>query len=211
MTIPFFSVVIATYNREKLLKRALNSLCLQTEKDWELIVIDDGSTDQTKEIVKEYAELKPQYFFQENKGFIRAKNAGIKRSKGKFITFLDSDDEYAPDHLQLRKKFLRENPQTEFLHGGVKIIGQPYVPDVNQPDKKIHLSECFIGGTYFLSKKAVEILKGYGSTALSTDFDMMQRAISKGLTIEKVDFPTYIYHRDSGSSITNDMLKGLDQ
>lgn len=210
LKLPFFSVVIATYNRAHLLPRALESLLHQTEKDWEAVIVDDGSTDETKEIIQQYKSDRFRYYHQENQGFIKAKNAGIARSKAKFITFLDSDDAYEKDHLFLRKEYLIKNPHLDFIHGGVRIIGQPFVPDVNNPNQKIHLSECFIGGTYCFNKKAVQQLKGFGSTALGTDFDMMQRAEKSDLIIEKVDFPTYIYYRDAGSSITNDMLRSLD-
>lgn len=208
-SIPFFSVVIATYNRAHLLPRALDSLLNQTEKDWEAIIIDDGSNDETKSVIKKYHLGQFKYYYQENKGFIQAKNAGILQSSAKYITFLDSDDAYEPDHLRLRKEYLLRHPEIDFLHGGVRIIGQPFVPDVNNPHQKIHLSECFIGGTYCLNKKAVHKLKGFGSTALGTDFDIMTRAENSDLNIEKVDFPTYIYYRDAGSSITNDMLDDL--
>ena len=213
MKTPYFSVVLATYNREKLIERAVKSLLQQTEKDWELIIIDDGSEDHTAEILQPYLENNKniKYFHQENKGFIKAKNAGIKKTKGKYITFLDSDDAYALKHLEIRKEILEKDKSIDFLHGGVKIIGQAYVPDVKNPEKKIHLSECFIGGTYFLNKKAVQKLEGFKSTALETDYNFMQRAKSADLKIEKTDFPTYIYHRDAGSSITNDMLSKMNE
>jgi len=211
MKTPFFSVICATYNRAHLLKRALDSLFAQTTTDWELIIIDDGSTDHTAEIVKPYEALKPEvnYYYQQNKGFIEAKNVGINKAKGKYITFLDSDDAYKPEHLAIRKKILEEQKNIDFLHGGVEIIGQAYVPDAENPQQKIHLSNCFIGGTFFLNNKAIQHLKGFEGTALNTDFDFMQRAKAAGLNISKTNHPTYRYYRDSGSSITNDMLDDM--
>lgn len=213
MKTPFFSIVLTTYNRAKLLPRALESLINQTEKDWELILIDDGSTDQTAEIIKPYLKAieNINYFYQENQGFINAKNVGIRKSTGRYITFLDSDDEYHPTHLAKRKQLLKKEENIDFLHGGVKIIGSAYVPDANNPTEKIHLSDCFIGGTFILNKKAVQKLKGFESTALKTDYDFMQRAKSADLKIVKTDFPTYIYYRDSENSITLDMLAELDK
>lgn len=213
MNKPFFSVICTTYNRAELLKRALDSLFGQTTLDWELIIIDDGSTDHTAAIVKPYIKLGQEvsYYFQENKGFIEAKNVGIKKAKGKYITFLDSDDAYAPEHLALRKKVLEDDQGIDFLHGGVEIIGQAYVPDAQNPQKKIHLSHCFIGGTFFLNQKAIIHLNGFEGNPLNTDFDFMQRAEACGLKIIKTNFPTYIYHRDAGSSITNDMLDKLNE
>lgn len=211
MKTPFFSVICATYNRADLLKRALDSLFAQTTADWELIIIDDGSTDHTAEVVTSYRDLKRKvtYFYQENKGFIEAKNAGINKAKGKYITFLDSDDAYAAEHLAIRKKILETQKHIDFLHGGVVIIGQAYVPDAENPQQKIHLSDCFIGGTFFLNQKTIRHLKGFQGTALNTDFDFMQRAEAAGLKILKTKYPTYCYYRNAGSSITNDMLDDM--
>lgn len=207
----FFSVILTTYNRKELVQRALRSLVNQTEKDWEAIVIDDGSTDKTADAVRAgFQNDRIQYVYKENTGFILAKNRGIELAKGRYITFLDSDDEYAPEHLRIRKNILLKNPEIDLLHGGVEIIGQPYVPDVFNPHVKIHLSDCAVSGTFFIKEKAMHQLKGFGGTALTTDFDFMQRAEQAGLKIKKTDYPTYIYHRDEGGSITNDMLRAMD-
>src|SRR5690606_12706021 len=150
----FFSVIITTYNRAALFKRALESLISQTEKDWEAILIDDGSTDDTYDQIEPYIDKYPQiqYKKQSNRGTVSAKNAGIASARGKCITFLDSDDEYSVNHLQSRRLILEENPNVEFLHGGVRVIGNEYVPDRHDHSKKIHLSECVIGGTFFIKK-----------------------------------------------------------
>lgn len=204
---PFFSVIVTTYNRAELVNRALKSLFAQTETDWELILIDDGSSDGTQAKISEFFKNpKTQYIYQDNTGFIQAKNNGIALAKGKYICFLDSDDTFKPDHLQIRKQLLVENLEIDMLRGGVEIIGQPYVPDVNNPDKKIHLSECAISGTFFVSRKMMEKLDGFKGNPLNTDFDFLQRAENMKFNIQKIDFPTYVYHRDEGSSITNDML-----
>ena len=102
LELPFFSVIITTYNRKKLLERALSSLLNQTEKDWEVVLIDDGSEDGTSEMIPAYQKKIPRfsYVYQENKGFIQAKNEGIRRSKGEYLTFLDSDDEWLPEKTE---------------------------------------------------------------------------------------------------------------
>ncbi|MEP6626957.1 MAG: glycosyltransferase family 2 protein, partial [Ginsengibacter sp.] len=93
--VPFFSVIITTYNRAGLLIRALESLTSQEETDWEGIIVDDGSTDDTAIAVLPY--LKPgsnfRYIRQQNTGYSDAKNTGIFSATGKYVTFLDSDDE----------------------------------------------------------------------------------------------------------------------
>lgn len=205
---PFFSVVITTYNRMGLLKRALDSLLQQTETDWEGVIIDDGSTDQTENIIQPYIKQNKalSYFYKENDGFIEAKNSGIKRAKGKYITFLDSDDQYAENHLKSRKKLLLQHQGIDLLHGGVQIIGNQYVPDCNNPDEQIHLSKCVISGAFFVEKKAMRKLQKFKGDSLTTDDDFMTRAIQNKLKIMKTDLPTYKYYRDNEDSITNQLL-----
>lgn len=202
---PFFSVIIATYNRERLLNRALQSLLKQTEDDWEAVVIDDGSTDGTADLVREYKQRIPEkltYVKQSNLGVVTAKNAGIACVNGRYITFLDSDDTYEPTHLSSRRDLLTQHPAIDFLHGGVTVIGSSYVPDVERPGEKIHLSKCAISGTFFIKTDWGEPLKFTGE-ALGTDADFMKRAQASSRHIVKTTEPTYVYHRDTPQSITS--------
>ncbi len=205
--VPFFSVIMTTYNREALMDRALQSLVEQTETDWEALIIDDGSTDATEQRVQKYLQKYPKihYQYQENRGFIAGKNAGIRLANGKYITFLDSDDEYEKTHLATRKEILLKEQQIDLLHGGVKIIGSEFVPDANNPSQKIHLTACAISGTFFIKRRAMQRLDKFAGNELTTDADFMKRALKNNLSIVKTDIPTYIYHRDLESSITLDM------
>ncbi|HLT41275.1 MAG TPA: glycosyltransferase family A protein [Sphingobacteriaceae bacterium] len=204
----FFSVIITTYNRAALLTRALESLISQTEKDWEAILIDDGSTDDTYDQIEPYLNRYPQiqYKRQSNQGTVSAKNAGIASARGKFVTFLDSDDEYSDNHLQSRRLILEENLNVEFLHGGVKVIGNEYVPDRHDHSKKIHLSECVIGGTFFIKKEVALAFEGFKPFLVGTDADLFERISKTKTTILKTELPTYIYHRESNESITHNLL-----
>jgi glycosyltransferase involved in cell wall biosynthesis len=205
----FFSVVITTYNRAVLLKRAVESLIAQTEKDWEAIIIDDGSTDDTYDQIKPYLDSYPQiqYRKQSNQGTVSAKNAGIDLAHGKFIAFLDSDDEYAVNHLQSRRLILERNPTVEFLHGGVKVIGNQYVPDRHDHSKQIHLSKCVIGGTFFIKRGIALALEGFKPFPVGTDADLFERVCKTETVVLKTELPTYIYHRESEQSITHQLGK----
>ena len=205
--LPFFSVVLTSYNRARLLKRALLSLINQTEKEWEAIIVDDGSTDDTHAQITPYLKTnnKITYFRQVSKGCVASKNAGISLSTGKYITFLDSDDEYSPDHLATRKAILTKNPAVSFLHGGVKVIGSPYVPDRFDYKKMVHLRNCAIGGTFFIEKNLAFLLKGFSAMSLGHDADFFDRVIQSGASIMKTEQPTYIYHRETQNSITNNL------
>lgn len=207
---PFFTVIIASFNRADLITRALDSLVSQTEKDWEAIIVDDGSTDDTHCRVKSYLKkhLAIKYISEQHKGMTGAKNTGIRLSSGRYITFLDSDDEYEPTHLESRKTILEQHPAVRFLHGGVKIIGNPYVPDRFNPGKKINLDECVIGGTFIIEKNSAVLLGGYRDIVLGSDGDLFDRVKSVNLMILKVSTPTYIYHHETEDSITNRLLTG---
>jgi len=207
---PFFSVIITSYNRAHLLKRALDSLLCQTEPDWEAIIIDDGSTDNTAFEICPYRNQKIQYFWQQSKGASESKNAGINLANGKFITFLDSDDEYHPTHLQTRKEILSKE-KIDFLHGGVTVIGNKWVPDRLNYHQMISLSECTIGGTFFIRKSIAIKLKGFRDLPLGSDADLLERAKQKKVVIEKTDLPTYIYHRENSNSITNKLALALHE
>ena len=206
--IPFFSVIMCTLNRNHLISRALDSLLLQVEKDWECIIIDDGSIDETFHTVKKFADMysNVKYIYHSNKGTGLSRNAGILAASGMFITFLDSDDEYHPDHLSIRKTILEEYTNLDLLHGGVEIIGNPYVTDKNDYTKQIHLSECVIGGTFVIPRYKLHQIGGFSNLRYADDADLYQKAVDASWNIAKIDYPTYIYHRDSPDSLCTNQL-----
>lgn len=208
-TAPYFSVVLTTYNRASLLSRALQSLIFQTETDWEAILIDDGSTDDTSLMVQQFLkeDQRIRYYHFSPSGATAAKNKGIRLSRGKYITFLDSDDEFHPSHLKLRREFLEKHPGVLFLHGGVQIIGNPFVPDMHDYDRQIHLSGCAIGGTFFIARQLADEIGEFATIPLGSDAEYLERVIQKGYPFKKIDNPTYIYHREVENSITNNLMK----
>lgn len=103
---PFFSVVIPVYNRAALLGRALHSVLAQTEQDFEIVVVDDGSVDNPSRVVEEFADPRIVFVRQENRGGGAARNAGIDKARGRFVAFLDSDDRFFPHHLATMRKLL---------------------------------------------------------------------------------------------------------
>ena len=109
MVTPRVSVVIPTHNRRVLLERALASVFAQTRRDFEVIVVDDGSTDGTRSMVQAHGEV--SYFFQANGGPAKARNTGIREARGDFIAFLDSDDAWLPDFLAVQSDILDLHPE----------------------------------------------------------------------------------------------------
>ena len=109
---PFFSVVIPVYNRASLLAQALRSVLAQSDQDFEIIVVDDGSTDDPVRVVDALGDLRIVIIRQDNRGGGAARNTGIDRARGRFVAFLDSDDEYLPHHLAAMRRLLDQAPNT---------------------------------------------------------------------------------------------------
>jgi glycosyltransferase involved in cell wall biosynthesis len=108
---PKVSVILPTYNRAHLIDRAIRSVLSQTYQDFELIVIDDGSTDKTEEVVKSFNDSRIRYFQQNvNKGPAAARNIGIKAANGEYIAFQDSDDEWLPEKLEKQVEIIKNVP-----------------------------------------------------------------------------------------------------
>ena len=114
--IPLVSVIIPTFNRERFLPRAMRSVLEQSFRDLELLVVDDGSTDGTGEIVKSLGDSRTRYFHQQNRGVSSSRHLGIKEGKRKFCSCLDSDDEWLPRKLERQIEFLEENPGYDAVH-----------------------------------------------------------------------------------------------
>lgn len=112
------SVIIPTYNRAMLLGNAIESVIAQELPDWELIIVDDGSDDETEAVVKGYQDGRFRYIYQENQGTSAARNTGIRASKGEYVAFLDSDDRYLPNMLQLLAPVLENTPELCLVASG---------------------------------------------------------------------------------------------
>ncbi len=111
-----FSIVIPCYDRASLIGIAHKSVLSQTFPDWELIFVDDGSTDNTAEVIAAFEDPRIRYIKTENRERGAARNTGIQMAKGKFIALLDSDDYLLPDHLSTALSIINNNPTIEFLH-----------------------------------------------------------------------------------------------
>jgi glycosyltransferase involved in cell wall biosynthesis len=116
------SVIIPTYNRAKLITKTIDSVLAQTYTDYEIIVIDDGSTDDTLQVLQSYKD-KIRYIYQENAGVSAARNCGIEAAQGKWVAFLDSDDQWLPNKLSAQIEFVSRN-HTKVCFTNVVIIGE---------------------------------------------------------------------------------------
>ena len=112
---PSTSIIIPAYNRFSLLCEAINSVLAQSDKDYELIVVDDGSTDATSTVQAIYGR-RLQYVRQENRGVSAARNRGISEARGNLIAFLDSDDLWCPEKLAVQKAAMKKDPSCQISY-----------------------------------------------------------------------------------------------
>jgi glycosyltransferase involved in cell wall biosynthesis len=111
------SVIMPAYNGENYIVKAVESVIAQTYENWELIVVDDGSTDQTAFLVKAFNDPRIKYVYQENRGQAAALNHGLSIAKGDYITTLDTDDWFTIDSLSARVQFLDQQPEFGVVYG----------------------------------------------------------------------------------------------
>ena len=181
------SVIIPTFNRRYVLHRAIESVVNQTRPPIEIIVVDDGSTDGTKDwLANSFPSVK--YIYHDNKGVSSARNIGIEVSKGSWVSFLDSDDEWMPTKLEEQENHINKNPEIKFCHtneiwirNGVRVNQmkkhQKYGGDIFEKCLDI----CRISPSSVLIKKDVLDKIGLFDESLKVceDYDMWLRWASR--------------------------------
>jgi glycosyltransferase involved in cell wall biosynthesis len=189
-------------------KRAIDSVLNQDFQDFELIIIDDGSKEKNRETLMNYVEKnedKISYIRHSNRGQSESINRGVLNSLGEFITIIDSDDEYKPNHLS---SCLFEMGELDLICSTSETIidddDDYYVPDKNDLTKLIHLDEATLFGTLFGRKKVFTSI-GF-KTGFAADADFYERA-SNMFSVKKFDLRTYIYHRNIPNSICSNIKK----
>lgn len=209
-SIPFFSIVLATYNRGHIINRAINSVFNQKFKDWELIIVDDGSTDNTLDVLRSIRN-KPQVRIikKRRQGQYGSRNTGIKAAMGKYVTFIDSDDEYKPEHLLMKADYLKKNPKVDVLHGGIEVIGDPYVVDVTNLNKFIHAADCSLCGTIVVRRSLLQKIGGFSTKIIyGGDYKLIEKLIKNNANVVRMETPTYKHYRTEENSITRIFRKG---
>ena len=119
---PEVSVIIPTYNRSFYLRQAVESVLNQTFSDFEVIVVDDGSTDDTEAVMQEFSDSRIHYFHQSNRGRSVARNNGFNHAQGEYIAFLDDDDLFLPEKLRTQIALLEQRPALGFVASGFQYV-----------------------------------------------------------------------------------------
>jgi glycosyltransferase involved in cell wall biosynthesis len=194
-----------THNRCDFLHRSISSFINQTYIDTELIVVDDGSEDETFALVNQFMKIHHniRYLKHSHRNVCLTKNAGILAANGKYIAFLDSDDEYQPDYIEKRVTFLQQHPTVDLIQGSAIIIGNPFVKDRKDLSRQIHLNECSIGATFFGKREIFLELGGFNrQVSYSEDGHFWEMAVERFST-RRFEHEGYVYYRDTVGSICN--------
>lgn len=156
------TVIIPTYNRQEHLKRSVNSVLKQSYQNFQLIVVDDGSTDGSAFYIENLAHPKIKLITQNNRGVSSARNIGIVAAQTEWIAFLDSDDEWFPQKLQAQVDFIQKNPHLEFIHSneiwnrnGVRVNPPKKFDKSNDEIFRRSLEMCLISPSTVMMKKSL--------------------------------------------------------
>lgn len=205
---------MSAYNSEKYIRESIDSLLGQTFKDWELIVIDDNSTDGTVKIVNDYKERDIRVFLlrsEANIGPEATKNIGLSVAKGKYIAILDSDDLAAPNRLEIQYQYLEQNPQVSLVGSFVTTIdenGKP-IGDTEQPTdfdmiKFILINKnCFTHSSIMFRKEVVARIGGYCDNVRNAgEYDLYSRLSTESM-ITNITLPLVYYRIHPNSVLTS--------
>lgn len=205
---PIFSVVVPSYNRAHLIERTINSVMNQTYQNFELIIVDDGSTDNTEEVVRAISDCRVIFVKQKNAGACSARNLGIYHSKGVYVSFLDSDDEWIPTMLEKQLDMFNSDPLVGCVYSNVD------VRDHN--NKNISYTNYSLAGDIYsavlkqgymaptsavsVKKSLLEKIGGFDvQLPASQDDDLCFKCAASG-RIALIEEPMVIFHIDSDQS-----------
>ncbi len=199
MSLPLVSVIVPTYNRSSLVLEAVDSVLKQTFRGFELIVVDDGSSDGTAEALNPYKD-RFVYCLQDNRGVSAARNQGIRMARGQWIAFLDSDDLWLPEKLETQIHFFSQNPealicQTQeiWIRNGRRLIPlkkhQKFSGDIFAPSLRL----CLVSPSAVMIKKDLLERVGCFDEALTAceDYDLWLR-ISAQFPVFLIDQPLVV-------------------
>lgn len=210
------SVIMPVYNGEKYLKEAIESILSQIFRDFEFIIINDGSTDKTLEIIQSFSDPRIKLISQENKGIIYSLNRGITESRGKYIARMDADDISLPKRFEKQYKFLENNQEYGIIGATFLIINEgnqiagvnAVLLDDEDLKKEIIVETTFGHGTVMMKKSILNVIGYYNPKALhAEDFDLWTRFAEKS---KMANLPEALYlWRDNpqGISRTKELIQ----
>lgn len=211
------SIIMSVYNGAETIYSSIESVINQSYKDLELIIIDDGSLDGTKEVVNSISDVRIKYFYQTNQGVSSARNRGLDEMKGNFFCFLDADDILPPDSISSRISVFIENPDVKFVDGRVEQrdlnsseLLRTYAPSfTGNPLKELLLlnDSCFCGQTWLIRNDDQKKLYFRTELTHGEDLTFFIDQSKLGGKYMFTDDLILIYNRHGNSAMSN--LDGL--
>lgn len=207
---PFFSIVLPTYNRAHLLSGAINSVLNQSFDSWELLVVDDGSTDNTQSLVQSFPDKRIRYIYQDNAERSAARNNGINQAKGEYICFLDSDDSYDQHHL----KKVYEAIESNKFQDAIYVVSSTAVKADSKEQTKINIKlgsndmetvllNSITPGQFITPAKIIESCGFNEKIRISEDTEILVRLVQK-LPLYILAVHTLIYIKHDDNSVNTD-------
>lgn len=207
---PKISVVLPTYNGAKFLSASISSLINQTEKDWELIIVNDCSKDNTLEIANNFAAKDRRisvYTNESNKKLPASLNVGFAKAQGKYLTWTSDDNLYKPDALKMMSEYLDRHPKTDMVSMNMDIIeetGEIFQPDLYSKQQYHRcaaelLDHCNVGAAFMYRRSIAQKVGDYDTfTFCAEDYDYWCRIALQGV-IDYTDDNIYQYRKNSQS------------
>lgn len=214
-----FSIIIPTYNRADFITKTLDSFIAQTYQYYEIIIVDDGSTDNTAEVVVPYLSNKIAYYKKENEERAAARNYGVLKSKGHYINFFDSDDLALNNHLQEAINIIIQNPECKVFHlnyevrelNGVFVSSSQSITDIN---RQIIEGNPFSCNGVFISRN-LALSNPFNQTRVlsaSEDYELWIRLISQyNFICSNVITSVVVQHDNRSVTAMKDPLKLINR
>lgn len=201
---PFFSIVLPTYNRVRLLDRALESVFAQSHQEWELLITDDGSTDGSWTTLCDWTrrDERIRCWRHGNRGQAASRNEMVQHARAPWVVFLDSDDEFLPDHLALRHQAITAEAAVELWVSPMRIVGSPLVPCRLNPGELIHIDRCIGAGMLTVRRDALLKVGGFPNLRYAEESGLMSRLLAAGIRHQRLSHRSYVYHRGHSDTIT---------
>ncbi|MFL5810754.1 MAG: glycosyltransferase family 2 protein [Flavisolibacter sp.] len=219
MNEPLITTIMPAYNAANYIREAVESMLRQTHSNWELIIVNDGSTDDTKGQIALFTDPRIRYFEQQNKGVGAARNLALENMRGEYFCFLDADDVYTPNSLQSRINVFKKDETTDYVDGAVifktgdmtqdiktytpSFEGQPY------PQLLRINTACLFGNTWMIKRKQGVRYQFNTSLAYSEDLFFYLTITEHGGQYRYTHDVVLWYRRHAVSAMQN--TKGLEK
>lgn len=213
------SIIVAVFNADRYIRNSIQSVIKQSYSNWELLVVDDGSFDETVKIIKEFNDSRIKYFYQEKQGVSAARNIGLTHMTGDYFCFLDADDFLPTESLESRLYVFHNNPKADFVDGTVQIYDQilkkkktTWSPSYrgNPINQLLSLSEsCFFGLTWLVRRDKNKIYQFHEGLTHGEDLLFYIELALEGGKYDYTDHDILHYRKGHSSAMKN--LNGLEK